>query len=219
MADERPGEGYLPPEPPGPEPELGGKEQQQPPPPPPGYPAPPPGQSWPPPGQGWQQPAQGWQQQPAPGWQQPGWPPPVQPPPGQPWGWAPAPAQPDNNPAVAGFVLSMVSAGLWLFSAGLSSIVSIVCAALGIVYSRRGKRRVAAGETQKHKGLAQAGFISGIVMVVLSTLSTLFWVLFAVVAATDEEVQRDLEREFDPDSTSAALRVLAAAALRLLLGS
>jgi hypothetical protein len=112
----------------------------------------------------------------------------------------------------------MVSAGLWLFSAGLSSIVSIVCAALGVVYGRRGKRKVKAGETQKHKGLAQAGFISGIVMLVLATLSTLFWILFFVLLAVDEDFQRDFERDFDSTGAPAALRLAGGLGLRLLLG-
>ena len=195
---ERGDEGFLPPEPPGPEPELGGGQQPQQPPqqPPPGYQQPPPG--YPPP----QQPQPGY-----PGWQPPpgGYPPP--PPPGY-YGWAPpVPPQPDNGPAVAGFVLSMVSGGLWLFSAGLSSIVSIVCAGLGIMYARRGKQKVEAGETRKHKDLAQAGYIIGIVMVVLATLSTIAWILVIVLSATSESFNDDLQNEFDDSEMSGALRL------------
>ena len=154
--------GYLPPEPRGPEPDLGAK----PPPLPQPHHAPP-------------------QQQPAWGHQQP-------------WAWQPAgPPVPDNGSAVAGFVLSLVAAGLLLISVGLSSIVSIACAALGIFYSRRGKQRVERGETPKHGGLAQAGFITGIVTLVLSLLATAFWVVVIVLLATDDEFRRDFEGDFE----------------------
>ena len=115
---------------------------------------------------------------------------------------------PDNGVAVTGFVLSMVAAGLLLISAGLSSIVSIVCAGLGIYYSQKGKQRVARGETPKHAGLAQAGFISGIVTLVLSLLATAFWVVMIVLIATDEEFRRDFENDFE--SSTLIIQYLAA---------
>jgi hypothetical protein len=188
MADER--RDFLPPEPPGPEPELG-----DPPAPAPAPPAYPPAQ--PPPQHAPGTPPYGWQQQ-----QQP-----------PPWAYAPQPAQPDNGPAVAGFVLSLVAGALLFLSAGLSSVISVGCAIAGIVYSRKGKQKVASGETAKNAGLAQAGFIIGIVSLVLAVLATLVWVLVAVAAITDDEFRRDLEDELDnSDSIRAALQVAAAAA-------
>jgi hypothetical protein len=177
---------YLPPEPGGPEPDLGAK----PPPPPPQPQQPPPPQQ---PQQPQQYPPQQYAQ-----YQQP-----------QPqWGYPPQPRVPDNGVAVTGFVLSMVAAGLLLISAGLSSLVSIVCAGLGIYYSQKGKQRVARGETPKHAGLAQAGFISGIITLVLSLLATAFWVVMIVLIATDEEFRRDFENDFE--SSTLILQYLAA---------
>lgn len=189
--EERSGEsedqGFLPPEPAGPEPELGGRPPQAPPvgPQPPGaQPPPPPGYGHPPPPQptyGYPPPAPGQAYPPPPGYgHQP-------PPPGyaQPWGYAPQPQVPDNGQAVAGFVFSLVSIGLLVISAGLSTIVSIGCAIPGIICSRNGKKKVDAGETPKHRGLAQAGFIIGWVALVLSLLATIAWILILVLAATD----------------------------------
>jgi hypothetical protein len=188
-------EGFLPPEPPGPEPELGTPAAPEPPPPPPpaawsppnaGLPAgaaaapqpPPPGQPWAP--------------QPPPGWQPP--PPPAQtwqpPPPGpQPQQWpqqAPAwqPPAPGNSHAMAGFVLSVVAAGLLVVSFGTSSIVSLVCAVLGIVFSRKGRQNVDEGRTAKHRDLAKAGFITGIVALVLTLLATAAWIAVIVAGTT-----------------------------------
>jgi hypothetical protein len=187
--------GFLPPEPAGPEPELGDGSRREAPAPQPQAPA------------GQPPPAYGWQQQPYP------------PPPGQggqqqqqPWGYAPAAREPDNGSAIAGFVLSLVAGGLLLFSAGLSTIVSIGCAVGGLLYSRKGKQKVEAGETSKNRGLAQAGFIISIVSLVLSILATAFWVLILVLALTDDEFQRDIENEFDDSqSIRASLRIVGAA--------
>jgi hypothetical protein len=94
---------------------------------------------------------------------------------------------------VAGFTLAVVGGTLLLLSAGLSSIVSVICGGLGIFYSLRGRRRVDSGETPKHRSLAQAGFVTGIVTVVLAVLATAFWLLFGILAATDEDFRRELE--------------------------
>jgi len=154
---------FLPPQPAGPEPELGAR------------PAPPPPQheTW------------GYPQQP------------VQP-------------QPDNGPAVAGFVLSIVSVSLLFLSAGVSSVISVGSSIFGIVYSRKGKKKVEKGETAKHAGLAQAGFIVGIVSLCLAVLATLIWTAVLIAAISDEEFRDDLEREFDNSETIRAFVRVAA---------
>jgi hypothetical protein len=161
---------FLPPQPAGPEPELGARPAPEPP-----APAP----------------------APAPTWSQ-----------------APQQAQPDNGPAVAGFVLSVVSGGLLVITLGLSTIVSLACAILGMVYSRKGKRKVESGETTKNAGLANAGWIISIVSLVLSVLATLLYILLVIALATDDEFREDFENEFDDSNTiRAALAVRVAVAL------
>ena len=93
---------------------------------------------------------------------------------------------PDNGQAVVGFVFSIVAVGLLVISFGLSSIVSVGCSITGIVCSRNGKRKVERGETPKHKGLAQAGYIVGWVGLALSILATAGWILAIVFGAIDE---------------------------------
>jgi hypothetical protein len=170
---------FLPPEPPGPEPELSARPPQPPPaapaPPPPhgtyGYPPPPAGYTHqappPPPGT---YPAQPYQ---------------------QPWGYVQQPRVPDNGQAVAGFVLSLVGIGLLVISFGLSTIVSLGCAIAAVICSRNGKRKVDAGETPKHRGLAQAGFIIGWVGVGLSILATAGWIVAIAAGAFDESSGSD----------------------------
>jgi hypothetical protein len=225
--EERNGEsedqGFLPPEPAGPEPELGNRPPQPPQAPPQAQPPPmqpPPQQQLPqqPP----QQPGQTYGYPPPPGYAPPppppgyGYPPP--PPPGQAypppppagyayppqpqWGY-PQQSVPDNGPAVAGFVFSLVSGGLLIISGGFSTIISIACAIVGIVYSRKGKRKVDAGETPKQRGLAQAGFIIGWVSLALSILATIAWSLVLAFAIADD----DFDWGTEPDT----VRVTAAA--------
>jgi hypothetical protein len=209
--------GFLPPQAPGPEPDLGdrGQDPTQPLPPtaqtqplpptgqPQGYPPPqqhpyaqPPQQPYaqPPP---WQTPygygpPPGYGQAPPPGYG----PPQGYAPPPQGWHqpqWAPAPPEPDNTPAVAGFAMSVTGGGFLLVSAGFSSLLSLGLSIAGLIYSRKGRARVDEGKTRKQRDLAQAGYVIGIISTILSLLATLFWLLFLILAITDESFQRQLE--------------------------
>jgi hypothetical protein len=202
--NDQPGQGgFLPPQAPGPEPDLGAKPAPTPSPPPPEAPG------------GWQPP----QQQPPPGY----WQPQQQPPPGywqpqqQPPGYwqaqPPGPQEPDNGPAVAGFVLALIGAGILLISVLLLAFVSLVLAILGIVYSRRGKRKIEAHETRKHKGIAQAGFVISIVTLVIAAPVTLLEIVFLIAYATDEEFRDDFQDDWDDEFNSSAI-VLAVSILR-----
>jgi hypothetical protein len=176
-------EGFLPPEPAGPEPDLGGGQQPPPQqPPPPAY-QPPPGYQQPPPYQ----------------------PPPVYHPPAPGYGWTPPPKQPDNNPALAGFITSAVSGAFWLFSGGTLTPLTIPGAIVGMVLARRGKEKVEAGETQKHKDLAQAGFWIGLAVLILSVLSTIAWVLFIVLVASTDSSNDSFNNDSFQDSESSSL--------------
>jgi hypothetical protein len=107
-----------------------------------------------------------------------------------------------------------VGGGLLLVSAGLSSIVSVGLSIAGMILGRQGVKRVDAGETPKHRSLGQAGFWIGLVSLILSVIATAIWVAVLIAAISDDELRRDLEREFD-DSQS--LSVITAAAVRLTL--
>jgi hypothetical protein len=224
-----PASGWLPPEPPGPPPDLDAQEQgtREPPapnPPPPAYGPPPagwtqphpgvagPGYPPPPPYQAPQQPPPQYGWQPHPGWghQPPSWPPPSV--------WTPYAAPdtgPGNGQAIAAFVLSLSGLALLLLSAGLLFVISIPCAVLAMVFGRKGKRRVDSGETAKHRGLAQAGWVIGIVTLVLSLLSATGWIL---AIATDPGFFDDLEQEPDNFDSVTAL-ALAATRLGTVLGA
>jgi hypothetical protein len=162
------------------------------------------------------QPPPEYPQQPA-----PGYPPPAYPPPGyQQPGWQPpAPQQPPNNEAVAGFTCGIIGVSLLFFTAGLSTIVSLVLGIVAIPYARKGKRNVEEGRTLKHKSLASAGLVIGIVTVVMSVLATIGWILVFALVDWDEIDDSDDDPfdgdPFDNDFQSAVLLRVAAAAVRL----
>jgi hypothetical protein len=124
---------------------------------------------------------------------------------------------------VAALVLGIVSLALLLVSVGFSTIVSLGCAIPAIFLGRKGRDLVDSGRTRKHRGLAQAGFIMGIVGTILSILATVFWVLVIVLS---DDFQREFEQELEQNSNQSLDRssagLLAAhgvvMAARLLLG-
>ena len=119
----------------------------------------------------------------------------------QPAQWSGTASEPDNGDAIAGVILSVSAAALLVLSVGASSIISVVCAALGIYYSRKGRARVDRGETPRHRGMAQTGFVTGLVTLVLSILMTIFWATLAILYATDEGFREDLKDELDEDES------------------
>ena len=139
-----------------------------------------------------------------------------QPPPGY---WqpqqAPPPPQPANNDAVAGFTCGIIGASLLFFTGGLSTVVSLVLGIVAIPYSRKGKRNVEEGRTPKHKSLASAGFVIGIVTVVLSILATIVWILIFTLVDWDEIDDSDGDPFDDEYQFEVVVRTFAAG-VRLL---
>lgn len=165
---EPPDGGWLPPEPPGGTPPGSGPPGSGPPSPPadPAWGAPPQGQP------SYGQPSYGQPPYQGPSWQGPyaqqqpyGQGSPYQQPQYQ---WHQA--EPDNSPAVAGFVLSITSLGTLILFFGFLSPINFCVSIAGIFVSRNGIRKVERGETTRNKDLAKWGFWLGIVGVVLSAL-------------------------------------------------
>lgn len=158
------------------------------------------GQQAPPPGYG----------QPPPGYAPPGY----APPPG--WGAWPQPAWrrpagPGNPTAITGFVLSVAALGLLVLTVGFSTLVSLGLAIAGTIVARNGREKVDRGETPQHRGLAQAGFVVGLVAIGLSVLATVAWVAFFL------DVLGDLGGEDDPFEDDFRITRVAALALACAL--
>ena len=116
-------------------------------------------------------------------------------------------------------MLSVVGGALLFLSFGMSSLVSLGCGIAGIVYSRRGRKRVDQGLTPKHRGLAQAGFVIGIITLVISAIVTILGIIFVIALATDESFRRDFENDNNNGFESTGVRTTIALhglAVRLL---
>jgi hypothetical protein len=121
---------------------------------------------------------------------------------------------------VAGFMCGIIGISLLFFTAGLSTIISLTLGIVAIPFSRKGKRNVAEGRTQKHKDLANAGYVIGIITVVLSVLATITWILILALVDWDEIDDSNDDpfdnHPFDKNFQSAVLVRIAAGAVRLL---
>ena len=151
---------------------------------------------------------------------QPAWQPPAVATQQQHWGYAPAVSEPDNGAAVAGFVTSVVAGALLVMSFGFLGVITLIAAPFGIHYSRKGKRAVQEGRTRKHASLAQAGFVIGIIVLVLSLLATVVAILLIIGIASDDQFRHDFNNGggggdgggFDSTSATLALAGLRAGA-------
>lgn len=86
----------------------------------------------------------------------------------------------DNPQAVTGFSFGICALGLFVLSGGISFLVSIPCAIVGIVVGRRGMNAVDRGLATKHRRYAKAGFTTGIVTVSLASLTAATLILAAI---------------------------------------
>lgn len=71
--------------------------------------------------------------------------------------------------------------------------------------SRRGKRNVDEGRTTKHLSLARAGFIVGIIGLVLAILGTIAWILIVVFA--DWSSDSSYDHHFDNSSIGPVIAI------------
>ena len=117
--------------------------------------------------------------------------------------FAPPPQEPPNSEAVAGFTCAIIGVSLLFFTGGLSSVVSLVLGIVAVPYARRGKRNVAEGRTAKHKDLANAGFVIGIITIVLAVIAIVAWLLiFTTVDINWDELDDPNGDPFDENEFS-----------------
>jgi hypothetical protein len=91
-------------------------------------------------------------------------------------------AEPDNSPALGGFITSLASIGALVFFLGLLSPLTLIASIVATFVSRNGSQKVERGETTKHADLAKWGFWLGILGVVLSVLAMAAWLALILAA-------------------------------------
>ena len=119
---------------------------------------------------------------------------------------------PGNPQAVAALVLGIVSVTMAILGFFLITLpIAVICGVIAIVLGGSGKRKVDRGETKRQRGLAQAGFITGIIGTVLGLLGIVGLVLLFTLS---EEFQRGFERGFEQGYGGVALAGMVIAARR-----
>jgi hypothetical protein len=98
----------------------------------------------------------------------------------QPGAYSAYPIEPSNDAAVGSLVSSLTAIGFLLFTAGILAPLTIPGSIVGIIMGKKGMKNVDQGKTRKNRDLAQAGFISGIVGVVIGVLAIIGWVALFV---------------------------------------
>jgi threonine/homoserine/homoserine lactone efflux protein len=94
---------------------------------------------------------------------------------------------PDNGQAVASLILGAGGLFLLLTSFGMFVFLSLPASILAWVFGVKGRNRVDRGETPKHRGLAQAGIVTGIVGVVGAVLAVALWIALIATGIALEE--------------------------------
>ena len=86
----------------------------------------------------------------------------------------------ENPMAITGFSFAICALGLHVTSFGIGFLATIPCAVVGIIASRRGTEAVDRGDATVHRRYAKAGFVIGIVTLVLASLNLGTFVLGAI---------------------------------------
>ena len=93
----------------------------------------------------------------------------------------------ENPQAITGFSFAICALGLFVLSGGLAFLPSIPCSIVGMVLGRRGKEAVDEGRATKHRRYAQAGFVTGLVSLILASLTALSVTLAAIFPGEFED--------------------------------
>jgi hypothetical protein len=126
---------------------------------------------------------------------------------------APAPAQPGfvkprgttetNGLALTALILGIIGITVLLVSLGLAFLFTLPCSIAAWICAAQARARIAVGETSAGRGHAQAGYILGVLGVVLGVMAMIGWIA-AIASGLDlEELRRDIERQTNPDAVEA----------------
>lgn len=97
------------------------------------------------------------------------------------YGWPGMQPPPQNGLGTSAMILGILSCCLFC----LYGIVSLILGVLAVILGIKGKRRADRGEAT-NRGQAQAGFVTGIVGIVLG-IATIALIVFAIVATVNDE--------------------------------
>lgn len=104
---------------------------------------------------------------------------------GQGYGWPGMPMPPQNGMGTASMVLGILACALFC----LYGVVSVVLGILAIVFGIKGRRKAESGVANNH-GQAQAGFVMGIIGVILG-IAVIVLIAVGITAAINDDSYDD----------------------------
>jgi hypothetical protein len=118
-----------------------------------------------------------------------------------------------NGLALTAVILGAIGIGLTLITAGLGFLFSLPCSVGAWVCGAQARTRYDLGETSTGRGQAQAGYILGVLGVVIGVVAAVGWIVWVANGGDLEQLQRDIERWRDEQTRAAAVHTV-----RALLG-
>jgi len=115
--------------------------------------------------------------------------------------------------ATAALSIAVLGLGLLVLSAGLGFVITLPCSGLAWHLGRRARARADRMEARGGRRQAHVGYILGVVGVVLGLVAAVGWIVAMALGVDPQELQRDLERQADPNARQALV-----VAARALLG-
>jgi hypothetical protein len=118
-----------------------------------------------------------------------------------------------NGLALTAVILGTIGIGLILVTAGLGFLFSLPCSVGAWICGAQARTRYDLGETSTGRGQAQAGYVLGVIGVVIGVVAAVGWIVWLASGGDLEQLQRDIERWRDEQTREAAIQ-----AVRVLLG-
>jgi hypothetical protein len=113
-----------------------------------------------------------------------------------------------NGLALTALILGIIGVSLLVLSLGVLFIVTLPCSIGAWICAAQARARIAVGESSTGQGQAQAGFILGILGVVLGVMAMIGWIAALASGLDLDELRQELERQSNPDAVQAVLSLL-----------
>jgi hypothetical protein len=115
-----------------------------------------------------------------------------------------------NGLALTSLVLGILGAALTVLTFGLGFVFALPCSIAAWICGAQARNRINLGETAVGRGQAQAGYLLGVVGVVLGVLAAAGWITFLATGGSFDDLREDLERNANPDAREALVRAACA---------
>jgi hypothetical protein len=105
-------------------------------------------------------------------------------------------------------VLGILGITLLVISLGFAFVFSLPCSIAAWICAAQARTRITLGQTTGGRGQAQAGYILGVLGVVLGVAAMVGWIIAIASGFSLPDLREELERQSNPDSVRAVWTAL-----------